>query len=357
MARSFSNLEESQYSCLPSQWKSIHPVVHISLLEPVKTATIPNWHQEPPPPIIIKEEEEWEVSQILDSNIKRGKLWSSPFKVGGTVTATCNHPPMGPRAISYIIGTLGQSSTSPTPRPIPFLWAWGVHLDFQEPLASWAHPFDNGGFGTFRPPMASMSHKWPKGPQDPNWPLSTPGLWQSPEATKSNSARFPLHSGERIIFINVLRTMDSGKVHIWYNIPSCNNFAQQSNGDGFTTKLGHFKNKSSNTSPILKEVFSIIQSCTPWRLPEDHSRTPTTWPCRSWVVLFFRILPREILRGYQAFNQLSRHQVLQYPLGNSIGPYRLYSRKLYGIGPFGTIHIPLWEFNHMVQFSRWPDLY
>ncbi|MBW0551766.1 hypothetical protein O181_091481 [Austropuccinia psidii MF-1] len=32
-------------------------------------------HQEPPPPIIIEEEEEWEVSQILDSKLKRGKLW------------------------------------------------------------------------------------------------------------------------------------------------------------------------------------------------------------------------------------------------------------------------------------------
>ncbi|MBW0540205.1 hypothetical protein O181_079920 [Austropuccinia psidii MF-1] len=47
---------------LPSQWKSIHPVYHISLLEPVKTSTIPNRHQDPPPPIIIEEEEEWKFS-------------------------------------------------------------------------------------------------------------------------------------------------------------------------------------------------------------------------------------------------------------------------------------------------------
>ncbi|MBW0547149.1 hypothetical protein O181_086864, partial [Austropuccinia psidii MF-1] len=60
---------------LPSQWKSIHPVFHISLLEPVKTSTVPNRHQEPPPPIIIEEEEEWEFSQILDSKLKRRKLW------------------------------------------------------------------------------------------------------------------------------------------------------------------------------------------------------------------------------------------------------------------------------------------
>ncbi|MBW0486566.1 hypothetical protein O181_026281 [Austropuccinia psidii MF-1] len=38
---------------LPSQWKSIHPVFHISLLKQVKTSTIPDWHQEPPPEIII----------------------------------------------------------------------------------------------------------------------------------------------------------------------------------------------------------------------------------------------------------------------------------------------------------------
>ncbi|MBW0541021.1 hypothetical protein O181_080736 [Austropuccinia psidii MF-1] len=60
---------------LLSQWKSIHPVFHISLLEQVKTSTIPNWHKEPPPPIIIEEEEEWEVSQILDSKLKGEKLW------------------------------------------------------------------------------------------------------------------------------------------------------------------------------------------------------------------------------------------------------------------------------------------
>ncbi|MBW0564343.1 hypothetical protein O181_104058 [Austropuccinia psidii MF-1] len=60
------NRFKSQYSCLPPQWKFIHPVFHISLSEPVKTSTIPNRHQEPPPPIIIEEEEEWEVSQILD---------------------------------------------------------------------------------------------------------------------------------------------------------------------------------------------------------------------------------------------------------------------------------------------------
>ncbi|MBW0473188.1 hypothetical protein O181_012903 [Austropuccinia psidii MF-1] len=76
MVGSLFNLEESQHSYLPSQWKSIHRVFYISLLEPLKTSKIPNMHQEPPPPIIIEEEEEWEVTQKLDSKLKRGKLWS-----------------------------------------------------------------------------------------------------------------------------------------------------------------------------------------------------------------------------------------------------------------------------------------
>ncbi|MBW0577209.1 hypothetical protein O181_116924 [Austropuccinia psidii MF-1] len=75
MFGSLSNVEESQYSCLPPQWKSIHQVLHISLLEPVKKSTMPNWHPEPAPPIIIEEEEEWEVSQKLGSKLNRRKLW------------------------------------------------------------------------------------------------------------------------------------------------------------------------------------------------------------------------------------------------------------------------------------------
>ncbi|MBW0571283.1 hypothetical protein O181_110998 [Austropuccinia psidii MF-1] len=92
---------------LPSQWKSIHPVFHISLLDPVKTLTISNQHQEPPPPIIIEEEEEWEVSQIVDSKIKRGRLWYLVESKGfiqdqerSTVEPTENHKNF-PELIKY----------------------------------------------------------------------------------------------------------------------------------------------------------------------------------------------------------------------------------------------------------------
>ncbi|MBW0464695.1 hypothetical protein O181_004410 [Austropuccinia psidii MF-1] len=59
---------------LPQQWKSVHPVFHVSLSEPVEKSTIPNQHKLPLP-VSVREKEEWEVAQVLDSNLKRGKLW------------------------------------------------------------------------------------------------------------------------------------------------------------------------------------------------------------------------------------------------------------------------------------------
>ena len=59
---------------LPDRWKSVHPVFHISLLEPVQPSSIPGRHQPPPDPVEVEDHEEYEVSQILDSKIRYGKL-------------------------------------------------------------------------------------------------------------------------------------------------------------------------------------------------------------------------------------------------------------------------------------------
>ncbi|MBW0486976.1 hypothetical protein O181_026691 [Austropuccinia psidii MF-1] len=91
----------------------------------------------------------------------------------------------------------------------------------------------------------------------------------------------------------------------------------------FRTKLHDSKSRSQDPMPILKEEFSTHQSGNPWQLSEDYSRTPTTWPCRSWVGSSIQ----DYLKGHFSgllhhFNQLARQQVLQHPLDNSIGSYR-----------------------------------
>jgi hypothetical protein len=48
---------------------AIHPVFHVSILEPATPDIIPNWTQPPLPPIEIDGELEFEIFEILDSKI------------------------------------------------------------------------------------------------------------------------------------------------------------------------------------------------------------------------------------------------------------------------------------------------
>jgi len=53
----------------------LHPVFHISLLEPTaSTEPIPGHQQPAPPPEIIQEQQEWEVEKILDSRRHRNQI-------------------------------------------------------------------------------------------------------------------------------------------------------------------------------------------------------------------------------------------------------------------------------------------
>ncbi|MBW0530594.1 hypothetical protein O181_070309, partial [Austropuccinia psidii MF-1] len=92
--------------------------------------------------------------------------------------------------------------------------------------------------------------------------------------------------------------------------------------------------------PFQRRIISAHQSDKLWRQSEDSSRIPTTCICKSWVGKLFRIIQKgnsqEVLHQ---FNQLSRHQVFQYSLDNSIHPYRPHSINLYGLGPIGPFHI------------------
>ena len=61
---------------LPRNLKRIHPVFHVSLLEPHVPNKIPNRSESPPPPIYLDgdSEPEYEVSKILDSKEERGRV-------------------------------------------------------------------------------------------------------------------------------------------------------------------------------------------------------------------------------------------------------------------------------------------
>jgi hypothetical protein len=56
---------------LPDSMRSIHPVFHVSQLEPATPNTIPNRIQPPPPPVEVNREPEYEISKILDSKLDR----------------------------------------------------------------------------------------------------------------------------------------------------------------------------------------------------------------------------------------------------------------------------------------------
>ncbi len=59
---------------LLSDLRAIHPIFHVSQLEPVEENTIPNRTQPPPPPVEVDGEEQYEIAQILDSKIDR-RFW------------------------------------------------------------------------------------------------------------------------------------------------------------------------------------------------------------------------------------------------------------------------------------------
>ena len=52
----------------------VHPVFHVSLLEPYRESILPGRVQEPPLPVEVEGELEYEVEKILDSRIERRKL-------------------------------------------------------------------------------------------------------------------------------------------------------------------------------------------------------------------------------------------------------------------------------------------
>ena len=56
---------------LPNSIHSIHPVFHVSMLEPSTPNKFLNWIETPPPPVTIDRKMEFKISEILDSKIDK----------------------------------------------------------------------------------------------------------------------------------------------------------------------------------------------------------------------------------------------------------------------------------------------
>jgi len=56
---------------LPESMRMVHPVYHVSMLEPHFPSSIPNRTVDPPPPVEIEGEVEYEIAEILDTKLDR----------------------------------------------------------------------------------------------------------------------------------------------------------------------------------------------------------------------------------------------------------------------------------------------
>jgi Chromo (CHRromatin Organisation MOdifier) domain len=54
---------------LPPEFRAIHPVYHVSMLEPAPVSAIPGRTTEPPPPVKIDGDMEYEIAEILDTKL------------------------------------------------------------------------------------------------------------------------------------------------------------------------------------------------------------------------------------------------------------------------------------------------
>ena len=109
---------------LPPQWR-IHPVFHVSLLDLYRPNSIEGRRQPtPPPPEVVDGELEYEVSEVLDSKIARGKLlylvdWKGYGPEERTWEPAANVAHAGEAVATYHLRYPNRPSARdiPTPRP------------------------------------------------------------------------------------------------------------------------------------------------------------------------------------------------------------------------------------------------
>ncbi|MBW0556381.1 hypothetical protein O181_096096 [Austropuccinia psidii MF-1] len=80
--------------------------------------------------------------------------------------------------------------------------------------------------------------------------------------------------------------------------------------------------------PFQRRILQLISLAIHGGNQKTIQGSQSPGPAGVELEISFRIIPKEFSEVIQSFNQLSRHQVFQYSLDNSIGPYRRQSSNL-----------------------------
>ena len=107
---------------LPDNLCAVHPVFHISMLEPTTPNTITDRVQPPPPPIFVDGELEFKIAEILDSKVDQQHH----------ITANCYNSSTGPGMLVLMRRPLGSLLRSLETHPN---WLWTIMWPTQP---SWA---------------------------------------------------------------------------------------------------------------------------------------------------------------------------------------------------------------------------
>ena len=62
---------------LPDTIQGVHPIFHVSMLEPATPNNIPNRTVSPPPPIQVQGELEYEIAEVLDSKLDPASYYTT----------------------------------------------------------------------------------------------------------------------------------------------------------------------------------------------------------------------------------------------------------------------------------------
>ncbi|MBW0462717.1 hypothetical protein O181_002432 [Austropuccinia psidii MF-1] len=117
-------------------------------------------------------------------------------------------------------------------------------------------------------------------------------------------------------------------------------------------------NQFPSPTPFSKKDFSAIQSGNSLAATRRSFEDPNHLALqRLFCHLLIRTIMRAILRGYQSFQSLSRHQVFSIPWKTQLvhtGSNQAFCMALAQLGQF-IFHCgnPVTQF----QLSRWPELY